>query len=185
MGRRKQRKGEPDANGFRRIGGQGGGDFVEGCPHDAVPSWSCGCGIHDNFGNRRRCRGCGRLAPSRIERQQHAAVQAAKGASATAKAQKSSQSSQHQESDASALRRKVQQLEAENQRLKTSATSVAAAAPPKQAPAPKSETEMAADENVTVLERSLANLRRCDHPGVENHIADVERQLSQARSDAH
>ena len=144
--------------------------FVTGCPHGAVPQWSCGCGTDRNFGNRSHCRSCGREAPQSIRNKQRVAV---------AKAEKGKQQTPGSGSRAStdelrSLREKVATLERER-----------AQQSPAEASAGGCSHQDELGKEVSDLEQEL---RACQHfcaPALVEARAKLEVQLRDARARWH
>ena len=77
---KKRPRGPPDDEARRSSAGTGhGGSGHAGggrapIARGAVPAWSCACGAADNWGDRTKCRSCGRAAPDRTRRLQQEAA---------------------------------------------------------------------------------------------------------------
>ena len=120
------------------------------------------------LGIRKFCAGCGRLAPMRIQSLQKKAAEATAAKAGNGAANQSP-----------AIAKRLADLEAENRHLRAAAGQSAEPAPAERPPLQrKTEEEESADREVAKLEQSLANLRKCTHPGREKQVEDLERHIA-------
>ena len=159
--------------------------FVQGIAAGAVPQWSCHCGMHNNFGSRRVCRGCGRCAPEATQRLQRQAVAAAKSSGGSSGKGLQQQNFAPVPEESKKLLARIDALERQL-RDQSGDGSAKGGGERSSAEAQEPETpEQEADREVADLEAILDALRWHSSAKAQAKFEETKKELEAARIRAH